>query len=367
VTEVVSEGVKPLSKYNDLVYVGKVKTFIRNNMKDYSNLSISDLLDIANERNNEIIKCNKQFKKANKCFCATCPINNKRLGQISAELRFGTGPGLDLTGTWSTNVGVFARSASGIGVSDFKVYSTEVFYSPTGPTPTPRPTVTPTSVPLQGFVPTVLGGVGSTAVCSKSDRFCSLQFTASFRNPNSQYIYKPVFWKSGLGRFIDGYGIWRSDSNIYPASQQDTVDPVYGTVSTVVNIDNPGVVGSYGGTIYAAGKFCYNMADPATCTKVVPSASIAYKLIVVPDVTPTPVAAYCGLGGIYSYVNCNVKDGGYVSAKYDCYNGPTKLYTGSLSYSQCTSLSDIKKQASLMCAKRCSILKETVGTLKKGL
>lgn len=77
VTEVVSEGVKPLSKYNDLVYVGKVKTFIRNNMKDYSNLSISDLLDIANERNNEVIKCNKQFKKTNKCFCATCPINNK--------------------------------------------------------------------------------------------------------------------------------------------------------------------------------------------------------------------------------------------------------------------------------------------------
>lgn len=305
-------------------------------------------------------------------YLYTCPFTNIGSGRVNADIRFSTSPGLDLTGTWITSVKVVARTGGGVAVNDNKTYMTQVVYNPPGPTsiptvmPTVNPSPRPTEVPLRGFVPSVLGGVSTNVVCNKSDANCKLQFTASFKNPNNKWIYKPVFWKSGYGRFMDGNGVWRSDSGIYPASQLEAIDPMYGTVSSLVNMDNPGVVGTYAGTIYAAGKFCYNMADPTTCTMIVPTARVDYKLTVVADPTPTPVAVYCGLGGIYGYVSCDVKSGGYKSATYDCYRGTTKLYTGTLNFNKCATLTEIKTQASMMCAKRCNILKEPP-VLRKGL
>lgn len=71
VTEITSDDQAPLSKWNDLVYVGDVCKFIKSHKKnDYS--SVVDTLFRVHERLQQVNQCASQFNKTNKCFCFLC-------------------------------------------------------------------------------------------------------------------------------------------------------------------------------------------------------------------------------------------------------------------------------------------------------
>jgi hypothetical protein len=73
ITEVISDGKKPLSKWNDLICVGEVDKCIKTLKVDF-NRSVEELLTLAREGLAEQIACQKQFANTNKCFCHTCPL-----------------------------------------------------------------------------------------------------------------------------------------------------------------------------------------------------------------------------------------------------------------------------------------------------
>jgi hypothetical protein len=83
VTEVIDALRKPVSKWNDLVFVGEVTDFVSSTVKIYdkpSQMSEAEYLKELYNRALEALanqnKCQKQFKVTNKCFCHTCPIKN---------------------------------------------------------------------------------------------------------------------------------------------------------------------------------------------------------------------------------------------------------------------------------------------------
>lgn len=73
VTEVVKDGQKPGSCFNDLIWVGPVINCIHSNFR--LNLSIAELGEKLRYRMAEVDKCSKQVKTTNKCFCYACPID----------------------------------------------------------------------------------------------------------------------------------------------------------------------------------------------------------------------------------------------------------------------------------------------------
>lgn len=76
VTEVVKQGKNPTSSYNDLVYVGKVERFVKNN-QILNSKSLDELLTMAYDRAEEQKKCANQLAQTKRCFCCSCNVNNK--------------------------------------------------------------------------------------------------------------------------------------------------------------------------------------------------------------------------------------------------------------------------------------------------
>lgn len=73
ITEVISEGKPPMSKWNDLICVGPVDKCIKTLNVDF-NRSVEELLILAHKGIAEQAACQKQFPTTGKCFCYTCPL-----------------------------------------------------------------------------------------------------------------------------------------------------------------------------------------------------------------------------------------------------------------------------------------------------
>ena len=73
ITEVISEGKAPMSKWNDLICVGPVDKCIKTMKVDF-NRSVEELLDLARKGMAEQASCQKQFATTGNCFCHTCPL-----------------------------------------------------------------------------------------------------------------------------------------------------------------------------------------------------------------------------------------------------------------------------------------------------
>ena len=83
VTEITSfKETKPLSRWNDLIYLGEVNECIKVNKQSIKGIDSSipienqmgKLFEIANDMLYKEIACKKQFKTTQKCFCFTCPV-----------------------------------------------------------------------------------------------------------------------------------------------------------------------------------------------------------------------------------------------------------------------------------------------------
>lgn len=275
-----------------------------------------------------------------------CPFTNINSGKVNGELKFYNGPGMDLTGTWITSVKVVARTQDGTPVYNSANYSAQVVYTP---------------------LKVEVGLVGlDTKINSAEKTTLKYSFEASELITGQIQIRR-----KGLGRYNNGLlsnivtnftepgtctansveitcpianrnmGVLKADLVFYNFSGLDLT----GTWSTdvEVNAKNAFGVGITGFKTYSTQVY-YN--PPIPTPTIVPTSTP----------TPTPVMSTCLLGNVYNLVNCNIKNGGYSSAKYDCYKGQSKVFSGILTYSKCTSAIDIKKQAEIMCAKRCTIL-----------
>ena len=73
ITEVISEGKTPMSKWNDLICVGPVDKCIKTLNVDF-NRSVEELLVLARKGIAEQVACQKQFPTTGNCFCHTCPL-----------------------------------------------------------------------------------------------------------------------------------------------------------------------------------------------------------------------------------------------------------------------------------------------------
>lgn len=86
ITEVIDATKKPITKWNDLVFVGEVTDFVSSTVKmdsflDFKTpqdeiLKLKELYNKACEVLEIQKKCQGQFKQTNKCFCYTCPVKN---------------------------------------------------------------------------------------------------------------------------------------------------------------------------------------------------------------------------------------------------------------------------------------------------
>jgi len=76
VTEVVQDNKSPTSSYNDLIYVGPVCRFVKNN-QTLNSKSLDELLSMAYDRAKEQKDCAKQFPITKNCFCCACKANKK--------------------------------------------------------------------------------------------------------------------------------------------------------------------------------------------------------------------------------------------------------------------------------------------------
>lgn len=77
VTEVVTNpDSEPGSRWNDLIYVGEVVRLVRTANKP-DPATLWELHQQISSDLKEQEDCRKQFTATKKCFCYTCPINNK--------------------------------------------------------------------------------------------------------------------------------------------------------------------------------------------------------------------------------------------------------------------------------------------------
>lgn len=77
VTEATCNDIKPLSLWNDLIFIGEITDCIKPN-KVGAAIPLEQLLVLARKERAQQISCQEQFHTTGKCFCCTCPVVNNK-------------------------------------------------------------------------------------------------------------------------------------------------------------------------------------------------------------------------------------------------------------------------------------------------